>query len=176
VSFRSASVAAALCVLLPSCTPATSAPARLPGGGLSDRGGIEGAAISLEHPDSELRDYLGSIRTMIRSNWVYPCVRDDVTPACEFKSATLSVEFGILKNGVLQFVELRQSAGAGLEIYDHHALEAIKRSSPFPVMPQDVVAALKPGSTGLPIVATFNYVVAFPRVLPLTEPGQRQGR
>ncbi|MBI2218232.1 MAG: TonB C-terminal domain-containing protein [Candidatus Rokubacteria bacterium] len=93
------------------------------------------------------------MRRLIKANWGYPCVKNASTRECEYKSATLVVAFGILKNGQLQVVEVRRSSG--LPIYDDYAVNAIKLASPFPEVP---AAMMTRGSAGLPIMATFNYV------------------
>ena len=156
--------AMALGVLLASC--ATEPGSRHSMASRPDRGGIAGDAINLESLDPSVRDYLARVRDKIKSTWVFPCVTDPATQACEYKNAQIRLEFGILKNGAVQYVEVRQAGGAGLEIYDRHAMEAIWRASPFPVMPPGVVATLKEGSTGMPVVGRFNYVVDATVVVP----------
>ena len=167
-TIRTVWAATALGVLLSSCAPAPRTD-----GPRQDRGGIAGDAISLESVDPSVKEYLVRVREKIRSTWVFPCVTDPATQACVYKSAQISLEFGILKNGVLQYVELQKKAGDGLEIYDRHAVEAIQRASPFPVMPPEVVATLKQGSTGMPVVARFNYVVDPSRPSIIAQPGDR---
>ena len=123
------------------------------------RGGIEGDPIPLGSQDPRFQEYLTGVAKAIQSKWVFPCVPNATTRRCEHKTTTVVIEFGILKNGVLQFVEVRQGAGAGLETYDDSAVAAIKLSSPFAALPPEVVAGLHQGSTGMPVVATFRYVV-----------------
>jgi hypothetical protein len=139
------------------------------------RGGVDGTAISIETADSNLREYLARVKEKIKRNWAYPCVKNPATQECEYKNAKLNIEFGILKNGVVAYVELRQGAGAGLETYDYYAIEAIKGSSPFPVMPPEIVVALKQGSTGMPVVVTLKYVVDVPPSLVAQSRGQASG-
>ncbi len=128
-----------------------------PAGGLgSGRGGITGEPIPLDSKDPKFSDYLDKIRERIRSKWDYPCVKDERTLTCDYKSAELVIEFGILKSGKLQFIELR--AASGLPIYDDYAMNAIKLASPFPEVPAAIMAMAKAGSTGIPIVAHFQYV------------------
>jgi TonB family protein len=67
------------------------------------------------------------------------------------------VEFGILKDGRLQFVDVVQSSG--LPIYDDYAVNAIKLGSPFPVVPPQMLVSMRRGRTGIAITARFNYVV-----------------
>jgi TonB family protein len=116
-------------------------------------GGIEGEPIALDSADPRFNDYLDRVRRLIKANWGYPCVKNESTRECEYKSATLVVAFGILKNGKLQIVEVRRSSG--LPIYDDYAVNAIKLASPFPEVPSTLMAT---GSAGLPIMATFNYI------------------
>ncbi len=130
---------------------------RTPGGLGGGRGGIEGDPISLDSVDPKFGEYLARIKQKIEANWGYPCVKDNVTRECQYKNAALVIEFGILKDGHVQFVELRRSSGMG--IYDDYALNAIKLSTPFPEIPRDIMLAMKKGSTGMPIVASFTYTV-----------------
>jgi TonB family protein len=131
----------------------------IPGGGGGaggrglGRGGIEGEPIPLDSTDVRYNEYLDRIRRMIKAKWNYPCVKNQATRECEYLSASLVIEFGILKDGKLQFVDIRRSSG--MAIYDDYAVNAIKLASPFPEIPARMVRA---GSTGLPILATFNYI------------------
>lgn len=124
------------------------------GGG---RGGIEGEPIPLDSADPKLNDYLDRLRRKIKANWGFPCIRNEGTRTCEYKTATLVVHFGILKDGRLQFVEVVRSSG--FPIYDDYAVNAIKFSSPFPTVPPSMMVSMKQGSTGVAIMAHFNYVV-----------------
>jgi len=124
------------------------------GGG---RGGIEGEPIPLESTDAKFSDYLDRLRRRIKANWGFPCIKHDRTRECEYKTTSLIVEFGILKDGRLQFVEVMQSSG--FPIYDDYAVNAIKLGSPFPAVPADMIVSMKRGSTGVSIMARFNYVV-----------------
>lgn len=128
-----------------------------PGGRGDGRGGIEGEPIPLDSSDPRYNDYLDRIRRMIKANWGYPCVKNLATRECEYKSAQLIVEFGILKNGRLQFIEVRQPSG--LSIYDDYAVNAIKLASPFPDVPPSMVLAVKADSAGIAILARFSYVL-----------------
>jgi TonB family protein len=125
------------------------------GGGASGkgegRGGIEGEAVPLDSRDPKYSDYLERIRRKIKENWGYPCVKSTASRECEYKTAQLVVEFGIAKDGQVAFVTVRRQSGWA--IYDDYAVNAIKLSSPFPPVPDDL------GKTGLPILATFSYVV-----------------
>ena len=122
------------------------------GGRGEGRGGIEGEPIPLDSADPKYSDYLDHIRRKIKSNWGYPCVRDDATGACDYKTASLVVEFGIARDGQVRFVNVVRASGWTL--YDDYAVNAIKLSSPFLPVPD----ALSKGA-GIPILATFSYVV-----------------
>jgi len=125
------------------------------GGVGTGRGGIEGEAISLNSDDPKLADYLQRVKRAIERHWAWPCMKKPGAAECEYTSANLHVEFGILKNGTLQFIELRQTSG--LAPYDESAMTAIKLASPFPTVPPALMAKAKNGSTGVPIAAHFIY-------------------
>jgi len=127
------------------------------GGTTGGRGGIEGEPIPLDSTDPNFSDYLERIRRQIKQNWGYPCVKNVDTRECEYKTASLVVEFGILKAGVVQFVEVRRSSG--FAIYDDYAVNAIKLGSPFPPVPKEMMARVKVTSTGVSIIAIFTYMV-----------------
>jgi TonB family protein len=146
----------------PGSTPAPDLRAALRRGGgagglAGGRGGIEGEPIPLDSRDPRYNDYLERVRRKIQGNWSYPCVKNPDTHVCEHKGAQLIVEFGILKDGRVQFVELRQSSG--FDIYDDYAINAIKLSSPFPDVPPSMILSMKRGSTGIAIVAHFHYIL-----------------
>ena len=95
------------------------------------------------------------MRRRIKEKWGYPCVG---TPrSCEYKTASLDVHFGILKDGRVQFVDIVRKSP--YEIYDDYAVTAIKLASPFPPVPAVMMKGMAPGSTGIPISARFMYVV-----------------
>jgi len=128
------------------------------GTGLQTRGGIEGEAIPLDSADPRYNDYLDQVRKRIKEKWGYPCiVKEGTTRQCEYKSAALEVQFGILKDGRVQFVEVVRNSEYG--IYDDYAVNAIKLASPFPPVPAEMMKGMRPGSTGIPISARFIYVV-----------------
>jgi TonB family protein len=123
------------------------------GGG---RGGIEGEPIPLDSADAKFSDYLDRLRRRIKDKWGFPCIKGG-PGVCEYKTTSLIVEFGILKDGRLQFIEVVQSSG--FPIYDDYAVNAIKFASPFPAVPPDMIVSMRRGSTGVSIMARFNYVV-----------------
>jgi TonB family protein len=125
------------------------------GTGLQGRGGIEGEPIRLDSEDPRYNDYLEQIRRRIQEKWGYPCIKTD--RSCEYKEATLDIEFGILKDGRVQFVDVVR--GSEYQIYDEYAATAIKLASPFPPVPQAMLNTVKPGSPGVPIRARFAYYI-----------------
>jgi len=127
------------------------------GGTGAGRGGILGEPIQLDSKDPDFNDYLERIRRLIKQNWLYPCVKNPETHACEFKSARLVVDFGILKHGPVQFVDLQKSSGYA--IYDSYAVNAIKLASPFPPVPAALMARFPAGSAGVPIRVNFVYML-----------------
>jgi len=122
------------------------------GGGRGDgRAGIEGEPVPLDSPDPRYSDYLDHVRRKIKANWGYPCVKNHATRECEYKTATLTIEFGIAKDGRVPFVNVVRSSGWA--IYDDYAVNAIKFASPFRPVPDAL------GKKGFPILARFNYLV-----------------
>jgi TonB family protein len=119
------------------------------------RGGIEGDPVPLDSEDTRYSDYLEQVRRRIQEKWGYPCVRRP-GGECQGHTTSLEVEFGILKDGRLQFVELIRAADHTL--YDEYAMNAIRLAQPFPPVPAAMMAAMRPGSTGIPIRARFIYV------------------
>ena len=125
-------------------------------GGLgTGRGGIEGEPVALDSKDPDFNDYLERVRALVKKHWSYPCVKNTETRECEFKNGQLVIQFGILRDGRLGFLELDRSTG--FPIMDEFAANAIKLASPFPPLPAALMANRK--GTGLPIRARFNYVV-----------------
>jgi outer membrane biosynthesis protein TonB len=126
------------------------------GGTAVGRGGIVGEPVPLDSKDAELSDYLERIKRLIKQNWVFPCVKDRDTGICEYKSTELLVEFGILKQGPLQYIEVRRASP--WPIYDEFAVNAVKLASPFPPVPAAMMARMARGSAGAAIVARFVYL------------------
>jgi TonB family protein len=48
---------------------------------------------------------------------------------------------------------------SGSTLHDAAAVQAIKTASPFPEVPAEMMATMPKGSTDVPIVARFKYVV-----------------
>jgi protein TonB len=125
------------------------------GGSGLGRAGIEGEPVPFDSKDPNFSDYLDRVRALIKRHWSYPCVKNADTRGCEYKTGVLVIEFGILRNGQLGFVELHRSSG--YSIMDDYAQNAIKLASPFPAIPATLLQNRK--GAGLPILARFNYVV-----------------
>jgi TonB family protein len=125
------------------------------GTGLQGRGGIEGEPIRLDSEDPRYNDYLEQIRKRIQEKWGYPCIKSD--RSCEYIETMLEIEFGILKDGRVQFVDVVRTSE--YQIYDEYAATAIKLASPFPPVPQAMLNSVKPGSQGVPIRARFAYYI-----------------
>jgi TonB family protein len=120
------------------------------GGSGEGRAGIEGEPIPLDSKDPRYSDYLDRVRRAIKEKWGYPCVKNDSTHQCEYKTAQLIIEFGINKNGKLAFSTIVRSSG--YPIYDDYAINAVKLAD-FPPIPDSF------SKKGVPILATFSYVV-----------------
>ena len=100
--------------------------------------------------------YLQDVKARIQSKLTYPCVKNS-GGGCDPRDARVVVEFGVLRDGSLRSVDV--VAPSGLPIYDTESAEAIRRAAPFPPVPDDLMASLPAGSTGLPIRANFSFVV-----------------
>jgi len=118
-------------------------------------------AIPLDSVDPRYGDYLRQVREQIKSRWSYPCVADKATGRCEYLDARLLLEFGIATDGQVPYVTVRESSGQ--QIYDTTTVNAVTAAAPFPSMPPEIRAQVPPGSRGLAVSATFNYVVEKPR-------------
>jgi TonB family protein len=121
------------------------------GGRGQGRAGIEGEPIPLDSADPKYSDYLDQVRRRIKDKWGFPCVKNDATRQCEYKTTQLVLEFGIAKDGKVPFVTVVRSSG--YPIYDDYAVNAVKLASPFPPIPDSF------SKKGVPIHATFSYVV-----------------
>jgi TonB family protein len=142
--------------------PSTPAPRAVPdlrsmrrgsggaGGSGEGRAGIEGEPIPLDSTDPRYSDYLDQVRRRIKDKWGYPCVKNDTTRECEYKTAQLIIEFGIAKDGKVPFITVVRSSG--FPIYDDYAVNAVKLAD-FPPIPDSF------SKKGVPILATFSYVV-----------------
>jgi TonB family protein len=121
------------------------------GGRGEGRTGIEGEPIPLDSKDPRYSDYLDRVRRAIKEKWGFPCVKNLATHECEYKTTQLIIEFGIAKDGKVPFVTVVRSSG--YPIYDDYAVNAVKLAAPFPPIPDTF------SKTGVPIHATFSYVV-----------------
>jgi TonB family protein len=127
-------------------------------GGLAgqDRGGIEGDPIPLDSADGRYSDYLDQVKRQIQEKWSMPCVRPGPGQPCEQHETSLDVQFGILKNGRVQYVDVvRVSVHSE---YDDYAVRAILLAQPYPPVPPVMMRAMKAGSTGLSLRARFVYI------------------
>jgi outer membrane biosynthesis protein TonB len=80
-----------------------------PGGGgglLGGRGGVEGEPVPFDTTDPRYTDYFEKIRRRIKENWIYPREAGE-----RGIGGHLLIEFGIRKDGWLQFVDLKRSSG-----------------------------------------------------------------
>ena len=141
----------------PAVPSASDVRAALGRGRGQGRGGIEGDPIPLDSPDGRYSDYLEQVKRKIKQHWGFPCVKNARTRECEHYTTSLDVQFGILKDGRVQFVDIVRVADHA--IYDDYAVNAIKLASPFPPVPPAMMRAMRSGSTGLALSARFSYVV-----------------
>ena len=120
-----------------------------PGGGgglLGGRGGMEGEPVPLDTTDPRYTDYFEKIRRRIRENWIYPREAGE-----RGIGGQLLIEFGIRKDGWLQFVDLKRSSG--VPVLDQYALNALKLAQPFPPVPDSVAKST------LGIAGIFTYQI-----------------
>jgi len=101
--------------------------------------------------------YFELVRRQIRPHWAFPCVTNTATGVCQYKEAHVGLEFGILPDGSLRYVDVTQSSGYAL--YDDRAVDAVRRAAPFPPVPDDVMARQPTRSAAVAVHAQFNYVV-----------------
>ena len=102
--------------------------------------------------------YTDVVRAHIYSKWGYPCILNPSTGGCEYKTATVVVEFGVHKDGRLGYVKVLKPSG--YPTYDEHAIAAVKNAAPFPPIPDSF------SLQGVRIDATMNYVVKQGQVEP----------
>lgn len=91
------------------------------------------------------------VKAHIRNYWGYPCISNADTNTCDYKDATVVVQFGVRKDGTLGYVKILKSSG--YTTYDDHAVDTVKRAAPFPPIPDSF------SLTGVPIDATMRYEV-----------------
>ena len=109
------------------------------------------ASIPLDSPAAQHAEYLEKVRSLIKAKWRFPCVANEESRHCEYKTTKLVVEFGVRKDGTVAFVNMLESSG--YQIYDDYAVNAVKQAAPFPPIPDTL------STKNVPIRATFNYVV-----------------
>jgi TonB family protein len=129
------------------------------GGRGEGRGGILGDPIPLDTPDPRFSDFMGQVKRQIQAKLNYPCIKNPGTYVCEPKDTQVIVQFGILKNGRLQFIELW--IPSQWSDYDTSSMTAVRLAQPFPPVPPAIMATLPPGSTGIPITGRFMYQVTY---------------
>src|SRR5439155_22099976 len=87
------------------------------------------ASIPLDSPTPQHGQYLEKVRSAIKAKWSFPCVKNEQTRQCEYKTTELVAEFGISKDGALAFVNVLKSSGC--QIYDDYAVNVVKQAAPF---------------------------------------------
>jgi len=91
-------------------------------------------AIPLDSIDPKYTDYLEQVRQRIKTTLESPCVLRGV--ACEYKETEVTVEFGIRKDGRVDFVKVLSPSP--WPIYDEYSVRAIRLASPFPGVPNAI--------------------------------------
>ena len=135
----------------PAATPTADAPIRRePPTGLA-RAIVDGVPMPLDSTDPRYRPYLDEVRRKIKERWSYPCVPEGFGQGqCGYKSADLTVDFGVAKDGTVMFVTVVRSSG--YPVYDDVAINAVKLAAPFEPVPDAM------GVRGVVIRATMSYV------------------
>ena len=90
-----------------------------------------GKPIPLGTTAARYTEYFEKVRRRILENWIYPLEAGEGGIGGQ-----LLIEFGIRKDGWLQFVDLKCSSGVA--ILDKYALNALKLAQPFPPVPDSV--------------------------------------
>ena len=129
--------------------PVSSTSAVLTGTSDIPRAGTGNESIPLDTPDPKYQEYFRQIRERIKSTWVYPYEASSRGLAGE-----VQIEFGIAKNGELEFIKRGRSSG--VELLDDSAMRAVQGASPFPPVPDTV------SNGGLPIHGIFRYKLLAP--------------
>ena len=135
----------------PVATPTVDAPIRRePVKGLARA--IIDAPVPLTSTDPRYQPYLDAVRGKIKERWSYPCLPEGFgRDQCTYKSAELTLDFGIAKDGTVTFVTVVRSSG--YRIYDDVAINAVKLAAPFEPVPDAM------GVRGVVIRATMQYVL-----------------
>ena len=105
--------------------------------------------------------YFENVKKNVAARLKYPCIANARTGVCEPLTADVGVDFGILRDGTLRYVEIARPSG--YRVYDDEAVRAVRSAAPFPPVPDDVMAALPVQSTGVPIRANFRFNVQYAR-------------
>jgi TonB family protein len=96
------------------------------------------------------------------------CVKDLALMDCQYKSATLTIDFGIFQSGRVADVTVRK--GTDWAICDDFAIDAIKLASPFPPVPPELMARATRGSLGIRVLARVGYKFERSSLQPKPEP------
>ena len=118
---------------------------------------VESGPIPLNSTDPRFGGYFSQVRKMIHEKWAYPCVQNATTGECEYKAASLTIQFALLQDG--RVTDVRVTKNAEWQVYDDVAAQALRMAAPFPPVPYALMATAKPASAGVVIVATFFYVL-----------------
>jgi hypothetical protein len=110
--------------------------------------------ISLTSADPRYSEYLRRVQDLISAKMSYPCVKDEAG-GCEYKPARLLIEFGLLRDGRVDYVTVITKAD--WEIFDEYSVNAIRNAAPFPPVPPALMAQATPGSAAVRIRAGFEY-------------------
>ena len=106
-------------------------------------------------PVAQEHDYIRAVRAQIVRDLGYPCVLNATSGTCEYKDARVVLDFVIHKDGRLGYVKMLKSSG--YSTYDEHAIATVKRSAPFPPVPDSL------SLMDVPIHLNLNYVTRQPQ-------------
>src|SRR2546427_194960 len=90
----------------------------------------DGEPIPLHSTDPRFSGYFSQVRKMIHEKWAYPCVQNATTGECEYKAASLTIEFTLLQDG--RVTDVRVTKTAEWQVYDDVAAQALRMAAPFP--------------------------------------------
>jgi len=96
--------------------------------------------------------YLDRVQKRIAGKWSYPCVSDPGVSGCEYRDASVVLEFTIAQDG--QVPSVRIVHASGLPTYDLHAVDTVRAAAPFPPIPPSF--GTKPLTISLTLKYTLN--------------------